>query len=863
LEILNLLRFASLFVAILTISSSVIAAPLNYGNNLVAPADASKDLKLAVADADATLEKMTGQTFKVTSEYSVPGVLLLRSSEAQAPADARAKLKNKSGASFIMRSDGANVLQIISNTDAGLSHGLYTFLEKLGARWLLPNPNWTIIPEKKDITMKMDLLEVPDYRFRQFGGSGGFGRSFPYDPGEAERNRARWENWQRRLRLGSESKLGGHSYHGVYLRNKKVFDEHPEYLALVDGKRMSTEHDNVKFDVSQRGLVDLYVKDRIEEFRRERAKDPNYSAVSVDPSDGYSHCNTGPCMEIGNGSPSDQVFYLANETAKALRKEFANGYVSLYAYNQHANLPSFDLEPNIYVMIIPYAFQNTGLKPQELIEAWHAKVPRMGIYDYWGMPSWSLDMPSFNYLSTPSQRLRLWHQNGVDGFVNESSYSAGAMGLAWYLSSKLMWDVSQPVEPILDDWYQHAYGPARAPMQRMMERWATNFALNSGEIATSLSDLNQARALAKGHPDILARLMDMGRYINYMRLHLERDATADELREAQKSKDEKLLAAATKARDEAALRLQKYLWNIYDSSMIHAFRLNQITKSPSEIKARYRQGQKDAPGWSEITPLTDADVAAMIDEQTRNYPLLGFEIRNYSGEWQPVPASAIGKNLAPADGYSLPMYTGGDAGRPGTFDVIALPELKTLRLKAQLRTRGTILLRGADGRVVQEKIVERTVPETEQFFEEREVEFPIPAPGRYQIVIEGLGLRVPPGVPILLQGNNYVNSQYLYGRLPYQYFYVPKGLKRIAVDIPYDLKPTFYNPAGEQVKPIIKDAGKLFLVDVPAGQDEKIWSVKDLVSPKGIQAKMLNVPRIFSFHPEMLYVPADALQPVM
>ena len=82
------------------------------------------------------------------------------------------------------------------------------------------------------------------------------------------------------------------------------------------------------------------------------------------------------------------------------------------------------------------------------------------------------------------------------------------------------------------------------------------------------------------------------------------------------------------------------------------------------------------------------------------------------------------------------------------------------------------------------------------------------------------------------------------------------------MDIPYDLKPTFYNPAGEKVEPIIKDAGKLFLVDVPAGQDGKVWSVKDLVSPKGLQVETLNVPRVFSFFPDTLHVPADALKPV-
>jgi hypothetical protein len=858
----KLLITCGLMAALVCHSARSFAAPANYGNKIVAPPEPDKQLQAALTDAETTLKQMTGQTFERTTEYSGPGIYVLRSSDAAAPAEAVAKLKGQSISSFVLRSNDDKVLRVISNSDAGLSNGLYYYLEQLGARWLLPNPNWTVIPEKKDVTLKIDVLKVPDYRFRQFGGTGGFGRSFPYDPGEAERNRARWENWERRLRLGSDNKLGGHSYYAVYLRHKKEFDEHPEYLALVNGKRMSTAHDDIKFDVSNPDLVKLYVQDRIEEFRAARAKDPNYNFVSVEPSDGYNHCNTGACTEIGNGSPSDQVFYLANKVAKALRQEFPDGAVSLYAYNQHAAPPSFDLEPNMYVMIIPYAFQTTGLKPSELIEAWHAKIPRMGIYDYWGMTSWTQDMPTFDYLTVPAERLRFWHKNGVDGFVNESSYSAGAMGLTWYLSSKLMWNVNQPVQPILDDWYQTAFGPARAPMQRMMENWTRSFqglaGLNSGVIGSSFADLNEARTLAKGHPDIEARLMDFGRYINYLRLLLERDVAKNALAAEQrnKKKDEASIAAATKASNDAALRLQQYLWNIYDSSMIHAFRLNQITKSPAEIKARYQQGKKDAPGWKEITPLSDADIAQMVDEQTKNYPPLGYQLRSYAGSWQPVPATSAGKDLSPEDGYSRAMYGG------PIFEIIAPEGLKNVKLKAQMRVgdKGTLQLLDADGQVLQEKTLERTTPD-KPFFQDVDVEFSIPQAGRYQIASSGLGVRFPPHVPILISGH-FTNSQFLYGGLPHLYFYVPKGLKRIAVSVNYELLPTFYNPAGEKVEPVVKDGGKLFLIDVPAGQDGKVWSVKDLVSPKGFPAVLLNVPEALSFHPDTLYVPADALKPV-
>jgi hypothetical protein len=369
------------------------------------------------------------------------------------------------------------------------------------------------------------------------------------------------------------------------------------------------------------------------------------------------------------------------------------------------------------------------------------------------------------------------------------------------------------------------------------------------------------------------RVMDFARYANYIRLMLERDSASSALTVAVASKDDDRIAAAVAERDAAALRLQKYMWNIYDSSMIHAFRLSQITKSPEEIRARYQQENPNAPGWKEITPLSDADISKMLDEELPKYPPPGFETRRYGGEWTAVPAEAVGVNadrvvdsnlekyLAPPDGFSRAIWTDGDPGQPGTFDLFAPPGTSRVRLKAVLRDDGKVTLRTLDGQIVQEQTLHRTAP-AEQSYQVIDLDLAIPWPGQYQIVQEGgMALRFPHDVPILLP-TPFTNTQYLWGQLPHLYFYVPKGLKRVAFDVPYEQKPTFYNPDGELVEPVSKDAGKLLLVDVPAGQDGKVWSVKDLVSPKGIQITPLNVPRVFSFFPDTLYVPADALKPV-
>ena len=37
-------------------------------------------------------------------------------------------------------------------------------------------------------------------------------------------------------------------------------------------------------------------------------------------------------------------------------------------------------------------------------------------------------------------RMRSWHERKVEGFLCESTHSAGAMGPAWYIAGKLAWN---------------------------------------------------------------------------------------------------------------------------------------------------------------------------------------------------------------------------------------------------------------------------------------------------------------------------------------------------------------------------------------------------------------------------------------
>jgi hypothetical protein len=806
-----------------------------YGAKIAMPADAGNGLKASVADVAAVLQKMTGQEFATGTEYSGSGIFLLKSDAPQVSAADKKWLADKAQEPFIIRSSDDKTLTIVANGEAGLQHGLYFYLEQLGVRFYFPNDNWTIIPQKQDVTLKINRQTAPDFKVRNFFGTGGFGGKLPNDPQMTIQ--ARWGQWKERNLLGGEFSLGGHSGEAFNLEKKAILLEHPEYLANVNGKYVPWSL-GAKLNTANPDAVKLYVDWTVERFRKMRAANPHAFAVSVDPSDGGGHCNSDACKAIGNGSASDQTFYIANEAAKAVRKEFPDGFVNLYGYNEHALPPSFPLEPNVYVTIIPYAFQTTGLSPEEFIKVWGKKVQHMSIYDYWSIPDWTHDMPSFNYLSTPAAKLQLWHDNNIEGFSSESTYSAGAMGIGWYLAAHQMWDLKTDQNAILNDFYDKAFGAARPPMQRMLERWATSFKLTGYELAWSYRDLQEALKLAKT-PEVKARLADYGRYLEYLRLDLEAGNAP---------KEEKAAAQAA---------LVDYIWDIYPTAMIHSFREYQL-ETRGDAAARALYAKPDSDGWKTVALPTDAEIFAAIDAGVQKYQPLDFTPHQYNGALVPLPDAPA----TPADAKLSSLFIVG----PATLQLQARPGQSTLPLK--INGAVEVQLKDATGKVLfdQKMTANGGWEGIKKDDSLQELAIPLPAAGSYQVIFKtgkNDTYHVQPPRGFLFTLRAFRTSKPM--RSPRLYFYVPKGLKTLALylsdSLPEIMEAHFYDPQGKRVKPATYDDRRVYLVEIPDGQDGQVWSLDNLVTPNH-SVEMLNAPQAFALSPDALLVPKDALEPV-
>ncbi|QDU98516.1 DUF4838 domain-containing protein [Lignipirellula cremea] len=827
-----------------------------YGQAISPPAAMQPELKLAVADLQETLQQIAGKPFALVEQPEGPAVLLRRSDAADVPPAAVQRLPADNREACCLWPDGDR-LWLISHSDTGLSHAVYLYLEQLGCRWYFPSAKWTIVPRRPSIRLEEPVALAPAFRSRVFAGTGGFGGKLPLDP---ERQiESRWNDWRRRNRFGGEFQVSGHTGEAFNLKYKEQLEAHPEWRAMRNGERQPWNLIG-KFCAGNPEVVDLYVRDRVEAYRLARERDPESPrswAVSVEPADGGGHCTAPESLALG--SVSDRVFHVANQAARAVRKEFPDGRVSLFAYNEHAAPPTIPVEPNVYVQVIPYAFQRTGLSPEQLLDAWSKKVSRMGIYDYWSIPDWEHDLPTFDPLGFGPTRLRGWHRRGVDSFLCESTYSSGAMGVAWYVGGRLAWNPSADPEALFKEFTRDCFGPSAPAMQRLLRRWADGFQLTSHELALTYRDLQEAQAAAGDDAAVLARVADYARYAGY----LERYFLYHQTRRG------------SPERQAAADVLIRYLWSIYDSSMVHAFRLSQLLARDERLAGNAELGDvfnwqdHAAPGWSQITPLSQASALALISAGVAAYSPQDFIPRRFTGTLTPATTSltaSLAVTQPPAvTTATTTTNTTAESGRTpvlwltNAFEATVQAERPNQLFRLQIASQDAVrlLVNDSSGKVLLDQTID-TGEAWRTTWEEASIVLREPGLYSLRVVSQKKSFRITASADAMLTFEDWWNSQGL--PTPRLYFYVPAGTQQLAMYANYIAAgpPRFFDPQGQEVQPTLVDQGHLLLLPIPAEQQGRIWSLDRAKCPMGA-VRFLNAPQAFAFDASRLLVPQSAL----
>ena len=840
-----------------------------------------------LSDLKTHLDKISGKAFQVTDEIPQSGVVLALTSSQRVPADMKKRLNGKGLEAFLILSEKTDRLWIVANDRRGLSHGVYYYLEQLGVRWLMAGKNWTVIPSRNGIAINIDRLVAPSFISRSFAPSGGFyghvwGRKFK---GSAE-NQKEWDSWVRRMRTGGIG-LGKAMGEAFVAENQEVLAQHPEYLAKIDGTHTplylpSTNtalanyvwneasnrfmkavkpgtgthqlNEIAKLNAGNPAAVQLFSDWVLAKLRAQKILPEGYAVLtqSVEPSDGHGEGNNYDELKaqgVGDGSESDQEFFIGNACARKIRQEFPEVSVIMCAYAARSDPPSFPLEPNFIVQPCPW---RSGRKTAKLSEdqwraAWKAKTdPRpMATYEYWSICDWTRDQPEFNYLELARQ-LRRFHSYNINAVNAETTYGGGAMGIGQYLAAHLMWDIDLDEQALIEDWYENAFGPAKAPMKRMMERWARHWHPISSELGSSYEDIAEARKLAAGNVSVLARVDDYARYLHYLRLWSEYLWAPD----------------INKMRG-----VVEYLLDINDSLMAQTFRIldyytlkqNLYPSLVEEFRLAGNPKETDGPGWARVHSQSHDEVTELISDGLKNYPPPDFEHRTYAGKL--VPLKPLAWNAPAGDPWGVSMNIA-----TATMDLQMPNGLAALPLRVS-RNRATQVTVTDDAGITRfDHWVEAAGKESNnpKGAPWDEMSVPLP-PGHYEVVVNGGKLanftfQTWKGVPLNMRTVQ-IQKGNPSSRL---HFYVPKGLGKVAIFFPYGVRaggiePPFYQPDGQRVVIEERSGGRLVVFPVPTGMDGKVWSVERLIQPY-LNFEALNVPQYFSFSPEVLMVPEDALE---
>lgn len=462
-----------------------------------------------------------GYKLNSSSSWSGRGFLILKTGEAaQNKIVFPAKLKQHGPEGLYIKSDDQSVI-IIGNTGLAIQQAVYTYLDHLGFRFLLPGEIWEQIPSLKSVYKKSEILTRPDYDNRTIANGHGYGNS--------KKIETDFKIWEKANRMGGSFPVrNGHSYDEIMMNNAAVFKEHPEYFAGPVAK--GTLPPAPKFNVANKDLVKLVAEDAVKRLETFKILKEHTKMVSMEPSDGGGFCNTPACKAIG--TPSDQAFYLTNAAAREVQKKFPGSWVGSYAYNEHILPTKYTLEPNVFVMITN-GFNRSRYTTEELLGLWGKKTKKTGVYEYLNVYEGSMDMPGQMHISSTkylSQSIKKFYKAGATTYVGESTMGWVSKAVGNYALARLLWDVNSDIETIKKDFYSNAFGSVAPQMRKMMDSWEEypNRVPADNDLADWLALADEAYKKATGEK-IKKRIGHIKIYLHYMVLfrNLKRSATEE------------------------------------------------------------------------------------------------------------------------------------------------------------------------------------------------------------------------------------------------------------------------------------------------------------------------------------------------
>ena len=498
---------------------------------IVIPAEAEASTELAAKELADYVEKVSGvRPALATNDY------------AQTPRVEIGTLNTMKGLpdSLVKRFDASDsweshvvtctkdVLRIVGRDEVAELYGVYQFLEeKLGVRWFkqwMPEDDGEYVPSSPNLMIgAYEKFRAPFFRFRslsQTGSSTGYVpvrgiewtvrlglQTDPYrdkaalakrhldKKADAKVHGLHWKTMKPRVQLRSLCLGGGHMMFHDAVKSNQYFAAHPEYFALVNGRRQDKDSRRCMSNPEVQRIVADDILRRFDTFGGKGY----YLFGLMDGRNGTCECDACHALDSAeerkrplNDAISTRFHTCAKKMADMVYAKRPDATLVNWAYSNY-NMPpeGVKLDPRTGAELCihgrcyghPLNDPNCERNPKKLawLRKWLKSASWVKLYEYAHCSGCSYGC----YETIIGEDLRFYKQIGVKGWHEEMHYADSVhvpvipkdqfdkrreytlSKWQWlYLAGKLTWDPDQDDAAILADAESKYYGAAYPEMRR-------------------------------------------------------------------------------------------------------------------------------------------------------------------------------------------------------------------------------------------------------------------------------------------------------------------------------------------------------------------------------------------------------------
>ena len=454
---------------------------------------------------------MTGVDLPVRTAVSPsrPGVAAIGFPQKDLPPVLSSSLSSLRPDGFLVGTSTGN-LYVASGGGKGVIYGVVHMLEKyFGCRRFSPTAE--VFPPGDDLALGC-LFEAdnPVNEVRVVNGE------FALDPD--------YLDW---MRLNDHRDLYGVGYY-VHTFQRLVpwqtyFAAHPEYFALMNGKRIIDQP-----CLSRPEVFDIAVT----RLREEMAAQPDRRIWSVSQNDNSSYCQCPECLKVieEEGSPAGPVLRFVNRVAAL----FPDKTISTLAYQYSRPAPLLTRPaPNVEVMLctielnrsLPIAEDPSSVSFVRDIGAWSRICGNLYLWDY--TVNFSHHVSPFPNLHVLQPNIRFFVDHGVRKHFQQTNTSPGheLSELKAYILARLLWNPRADVDAMTKEFLDGYYGKAGWFIGRYIKALGAALRrsgakldiyeppavhagdhLSAADVASYNDLFDRAEAAAAGDPEFLVRV---------------------------------------------------------------------------------------------------------------------------------------------------------------------------------------------------------------------------------------------------------------------------------------------------------------------------------------------------------------------